>query len=410
MKEEELLDRLFRGEFQLHQLDEVLGSSVKATEVRRRFLETKLGMDLSTLRVDLPYDNVVGRSCENTIGGVVLPLGVVGPITVRGKHAHGEFFVPLATTEGALVASVNRGCSAIRASGGAVVAVLDDGMTRAPVIETPGLEYSVELASWVRENFHELKRRFESTTSHGRLLEANPIIVGKFVYLRLKAFTGDAMGMNMVTKGSDEVVRLIEDRFGWSRQLALSSNACTDKKASAINWIMGRGKSVSAEAIIRREVVVEKLKTTPEAVEEVVWSKNFIGSARSGSLGGFNAHVANVVAAVFIATGQDPAQVVESSMSISYAERTKDGDLYISLTIPSLEVGTVGGGTWLPTQRKALEIMGVAGSGTPPGTNSLKFAEVLAGVALAGELSLLSAIASRHLAEAHMRLGRGEKL
>ncbi|MCS6788893.1 MAG: hypothetical protein NZ733_06355 [Aigarchaeota archaeon] len=170
----------------------------------------------------------------------------------------------------------------------------------------------------------------------------------------------------------------VVSRLDWVKHVSLSGNLCTDKKPAAVNWVMGRGKTVSAEAVIKRDVVGSVLKTTPEAVMKVVSAKLYVGSALAGALGGFNAHVANVIAAVFIATGQDLAQVVESSESITYADITPAGDLYFSLTIPSLEVGTVGGGTWLPAQRAALSIMGVAGPGDPPGTNARKFAEVVA--------------------------------
>lgn len=392
----------------LHALDEIVGPQ-DATALRRRFLESKLGLDLSALDVDLPFEGIVGRNCENTIGGVTIPVGIAGPIPVEGEHFRGDAYVPLATTEGALVATVNRGASAIRASGSVRARVLDDKMTRAPALETPGLEWSLRLARWVEENFQVLREAFRSTTSHGDLRAVKPFVAGKYVFLRMEATTGDAMGMNMVTRAAERVVEEITSRLEWVRHVSLSGNLCTDKKPAAVNWVTGRGKTVSAEAVIKREVVASVLKTTPEAVVRVVSAKLYVGSALAGALGGFNAHVANVVAAVFIATGQDPAQVVESSMSITYADVTQEGDLYFSLTMPSLEVGTVGGGTWLPAQRAALSIMGVAGPGDPPGTNAKKFAEVLAGAALAGELSLTSALSAHHLARAHERLGRGRK-
>jgi len=403
----ELEDALERGEVPLHRLDEVVGSSVRATEVRRRFLERRLGKDLSALKSDLPFDQIVGRNCENTIGAVSIPVGVSGPLRVEGLYARGEYYVPLATTEGALVASVNRGCSALRESGGARAAVVADAMARAPVFETPSLRHSIELAGWVRREIEALRGAFGETTRFGELLDIKPFIVGRFVFLRIEARTGDAMGMNMVTRGAENVARRIVEANPWARHVAVSGNLCADKKAAAVNWILGRGKTVAAEALIPRRIVEERLKTTPEAMERVSLAKLYLGSARAGALGGFNAHAANIVAAIFLATGQDPAQVVESSSCITVVEANEAG-AYVSVTLPSLELGTVGGGTWLPAQRAALSLMGVDGAGDPPGTNALKMAEIVAATVLAGEVSLIAALAAHHLVDAHMRLGRGE--
>ncbi|MCS7095208.1 MAG: hydroxymethylglutaryl-CoA reductase (NADPH) [Thaumarchaeota archaeon] len=402
------LEDLLNGKVKLHVLDDLVGAR-EATILRREYLEHQLGVDLSPLGADLPFEKIVGRNCENTIGSVTIPVGIAGPLPVEGEYFKGNTYVPLATTEGALVATVNRGSSAIRASGAVKVKLLDDKMTRAPSLETPGIEWSLRLVKWIDENFTLLRESFRSATAHGDLRAIRPFVAGKYVFLRLEATTGDAMGMNMVTRAAERVVEEIVSRLEWVRHVSLSGNLCTDKKPAAVNWIAGRGKTVSAEAVIKREVVESVLKTTPEAVMKVVAAKLYLGSALAGVLGGFNAHVANVIAAVFLATGQDLAQVVESSMSITYADVTSGGDLYFSLTVPSLEVGTVGGGTWLPAQRAALSIMGVAGPGDPPGTNAKKFAEVLTAAAMAGELSLVSALSAHHLAKAHERLGRGRR-
>ncbi|MDJ0269888.1 MAG: hydroxymethylglutaryl-CoA reductase (NADPH) [Aigarchaeota archaeon] len=404
---DELVKRILRGEVRLHEVEKHVKDSNVATRVRRRAIEEISHLDLSPLDDNVvDFNDVVGRNCENTIGCVKVPMGIAGPLKVRGDHASGEYLIPLATTEGALVASVNRGASAITESGGAVVKVLDDKITRAPVFKTPSLEKAVEFIEWVEDNFGKIKEVFESTTRHGRLLRIRPYVVGRTVFLRFEASSGDAMGMNMIVKATDEVSRFIHENLPWVENVSLSGNLCTDKKAAAINWVLGRGKSVIAEAVVSRETVEKKLKTTPDRIVEVVLRKLYLGSGRAGVLGGFNAHVANVIAALFLATGQDLAQVVDSSHCITYCEELDDGDLYISITLPTLEVGTVGGGTSLPTQRKALEIIGVAGGGEPPGTNALKFAEIVAATVLAGELSLLSALAAHHLADAHMRLGR----
>lgn len=405
---EEALHRLEEGSLSLSRLEEELGNANLAALVRRLYLEKRYGVSLSSIgSTILDFEELYGRNIENPIGAVQIPVGVAGPLKVKGDYADGEYFIPLATTEGALVASVNRGAKAVTLSGGARSKVIIDGMTRAPLLWTPSVEEAVRLAEWVRERIGEIQERVVSrVTKHGRLVEVQPFIAGNLVWLRLRFKTGDAMGMNMVTISSDRICSYIEENYpGRARCVALSGNLCTDKKPAMVNRLLGRGKYVVSEALIKREIAEKVLKATPEAIDFVNRVKNLMGSAVAGSHS-FNAHYANIIAAVFIATGQDAAQVVESSMGYTWTE-VRDGNLYISVTLPSLEVGTVGGGTRLPTQREALELMGVAGGGDPPGTNALKFAEILAAAVLAGELNLLAAIAAGHLARAHELLGRG---
>ncbi len=394
-------------EVKLHEFEKIYGDANKAAEARRQYLEKATGARLEAIgKTVIDLNTVVGRNIENVIGAVQIPVGVAGPLLVRGDYADGYFYVPLATTEGALVASVNRGAKLVTESGGARVKVLRDGMARAPLFRLPSLIDAAEFVDWVAQHFEELKKVAESTTRFGKLREVQPFVVGNYVWLRLVFSTGDAMGMNMVTIASDAVARYIHENFPKARLVALSGNMCVDKKANAVNFILGRGKTVVAEALVKRELL-EKMETSPEDVHNVNVRKNLVGSALAHSYG-FNAHFANIVAAIFIATGQDAAQVVESSMGITSTEAREEG-LYISVYLPSLEVGTVGGGTGLPTQREALELLGVAGPGDPPGRNALKFAEIVAATVLAGELNLLVALARNELASAHQRLGRGAR-
>ncbi|WP_069807833.1 hydroxymethylglutaryl-CoA reductase (NADPH) [Vulcanisaeta thermophila] len=403
---EDLLRKVEVGELKLHELDKVLGDSNKATEVRRRFLERRFNVKLTGIgSTVIDFNTVVGRNIENTIGAAQIPMGIAGPLLVRGDYANGLYYVPLATTEGALVASVNRGAKLITESGGARSKVINDGMTRAPVLTVPSVVDAVELVNWVNEHFQEIKSVAESTSRHAKLLSIQPFIVGNNVWLRFKFTTGDAMGMNMVTIAVDRAVKYITTNFPKARLVALSGNMCVDKKANAVNFLLGRGKTVVSEAVIKREVL-EKMGVTAEDVVEVNNRKNLLGSALAHAYG-FNAHFANIIAAIFIATGQDVAQVVESSMGISWMEALENGDLYASVTLPSLEVGTVGGGTGLPTQREALQLLGVYGSGNPPGTNAIKFAEIVGAAVLAGEVNLVLALARDELARAHEMLGRG---
>jgi len=276
-------------------------------------------------------------------------------------------------------------------------------MTRAPVFRVADVAEAEALVSWTRDNFAALKEAAEETTNHGELLDVTPYVVGNSVYLRFRYDTKDAMGMNMATIATEAVCGVVEAETAASL-VALSGNLCSDKKPAAINAVEGRGRSVTADVRIPREVVEERLHTTPEAVAELNTRKNLVGSAKAASLG-FNAHVANVVAAMFLATGQDEAQVVEGANAITTAE-VQDGDLYVSVSIASLEVGTVGGGTKLLTQSEGLDILGVSGGGDPAGSNADALAECIAVGSLAGELSLLSALASRHLSSAHAELGR----
>ena len=405
-----LANRIVKGDLGLHKLDTfVEGDKNKGAALRRAVLEKITGVRLTHIsQTVFDFNQLYGRNIENPIGSAHVPMGVAGPLLVKGEYAKGLFFVPLACSEGALVASVNRGCAAITRSGGAIVRVLRNEMTRAPLFRVNSVEQAVELVQWVRANRRLLEEAVGKVTRHGRLLDVEPYIVGNNVFLRFKFFTGDAMGMNMATIACDEIRKVIEEHLPFAHCISLSGNVCTDKKPAHINAIRGRGKTVVAEAVVNKDVVSKVLKTEPEAVVEVNVRKNYVGSATAGSIS-FNAHFANIIAAIFIATGQDVAQVVESSIGYTYAEVTEGGDLYISVTLPSLEVGTVGGGTWLPTAREALALMGCAGGGDPVGSNALKFAEVVTAAVLAGELSLLAALAAHHLAEAHKRLGRRKR-
>lgn len=403
---EEVYEAIDNGKLKLHELDKALGDSNKAAEYRRRYLERKLGVKLDAIgSTVIDFNKAVGRNIENPIGAAQIPIGIAGPLLIEGAYARGLYYIPLATTEGALVASVNRGAKLVTESGGARARVLRDGMARAPLFKLPSLADALEFLEWVNAHREEIKRAAESTTRHGKLKDIQPFVVGNNVWLRLVFETGDAMGMNMATIASEAAATYIQENFPKAKLVALSGNMCVDKKPNAVNFLMGRGKTVIAEALVRRDVL-SKLGVTPEAVHEVNVRKNLLGSALAHSYG-FNAHFANIIAAIFIATGQDVAQVVESSMGITWTEPREEG-LYISVTLPSLEVGTVGGGTWLPTQREALSILGVAGSGDPPGTNALKFAEIVASAVLAGELNLIVALARDELARAHQALGRSK--
>ena len=338
------------------------------------------------------------KNIENMIGATQVPLGFAGPMTVHGEHARGEFIVPMATTEGALVASVSRGMSVISSSGGAKVRIFKDAMTRAPVFRVNGIEHSSDVMEWILNNEKKMKEAVKGTTSHGRLVNVETFPNGRSLFVRFSYDTGDAMGMNMATIATEAVCRLIESETG-AVLISVSGNMCTDKKPAWINAVEGRGKSVIAEATIPAEIVKDKLHTAVDSIVETNMRKNLIGSSMAGSMG-HNAHAANMAAALYIATGQDPAQTVEASMTMTTCESV-GGDLYIAVRMPSVEVGTVGGGTRLPCQSEALRMIGCLGDG-----KAKKLAEIVAATVLAGELSTLGAQSAGHLGKAHRELGR----
>jgi len=398
----DLLDRLRDGELRLYELEDHVDAET-AAEIRRRFVEAETDTDLDAVG-SYTFDAADAEAnIENMVGAVQVPVGVAGPVTVDGSAANGEFYLPLATTEGALVASVNRGLSAIENSGGATARVTDSGMTRAPVFRVAGVAEAETVVEWVDGNIDRLRETAESTTSHGELLGVDPYVVGDNVFLRFVYDTKDAMGMNMATIATRQAADVVE-RETPAELVALSGNLCTDKKPAAINAVEGRGRTVTADVVLDRDLVGETLNTTPEAMVEGNTRKNLVGSAKAASLG-FNAHAANTVAAMYLATGQDEAQVVEGANAITTMDAREDG-LYASVSLASLEVGTVGGGTKLPTQSEGLDVLGLRGGGDPAGSNADALAEVIAVGVLAGELSLVAAFCSRHLSSAHEELGR----
>uniref|UniRef100_A0A8C1CDA7 3-hydroxy-3-methylglutaryl-coenzyme A reductase n=1 Tax=Cyprinus carpio carpio TaxID=630221 RepID=A0A8C1CDA7_CYPCA len=296
-------------------------------------------------------------------------------------------------------------------SGGVSSRVLADGMTRGPVVQMPSACRAAEVKGWLEtpEGFSAVKQAFDHTSRFARLDRLQVSLAGRNLYIRFQSQTGDAMGMNMLSKGTEQALSRLQERYPDMRLLAVSGNYCTDKKSAAVNWIHGRGKSTVCEAVIPARVVREVLKSSTAALVELNISKNLVGSAMAGSIGGFNAHAANVVTAIYIACGQDPAQTVGSSNCITLMEcvGTDGEDLYVSCTMPSLELGTVGGGTGLPAQHACLQMLGVQGSSDQcPGENSRTLARIVCATVLAGELSLMAALSAGHLVKSHMTHNR----
>jgi hydroxymethylglutaryl-CoA reductase (NADPH) len=404
---EELVSALARGERRFHEIPKDL-SAEEAAEIRRQALEEMTSTPLSNIgHHSLDVQRASHRNCENFIGVAQIPMGVVGPLRVRGRSVDGEVYVPLATTEAALVASTNRGCAAIREAGGAVVRVEDVGMTRAPVFRTSGIVQTQQFLQWIRDHESEIRQLTESTSKYLKLLEVRPYAFGTTVFLRFRFDTGDAMGMNMVTIACDRAVNeLIEPGTGVPC-IGLSGNYCVDKKPAAVNFQEGRGKRIYAEVLLDAPILHHILKTDARSLVEVQYRKNLLGSIAAGSLG-FNAHYANVLAAFFIATGQDPAHVVEGSMGVTCIEHRGPDSVFVSVFLPDVPLGAVGGGTSLDTQREALSVIGVSPDPEKRGDAVTRLAEIVGAVVLAGELSLMAAFTSNDLARAHEKLGRGE--
>ncbi|CEH13745.1 hydroxymethylglutaryl-reductase [Ceraceosorus bombacis] len=411
LSDEEVILLAQKGKIAAYALEKVLQDNNRAVRVRRALISrasaTKTLESSLLPHLDYDYAQVMGACCENVVGYLPLPVGIAGPLNIDGQQVP----LPMATTEGTLVASTSRGCKALNAGGGVTTVLTQDAMTRGPALDFPSITAAARAKRWVdsTDGAAILKAAFDSTSRYARLSSLHSVLAGRTLYVRFATSTGDAMGMNMIGKGVEQALSVMKSRhFPEMLILSLSGNYCIDKKPAAINFIMGRGKSVVAEATIPGDVVKNVLKTTVAALVDLNVKKNLVGSAMAGAIGGFNAHAANILTSIFIATGQDPAQNVESSMCMTLMEAINDGkDLLVTCSMPSIEVGTVGGGTALSPQRSMLNLLGVAGAHpTTPGANAQRLARIICAAVMAGELSLMGALSAGHLIRAHMQHNR----
>ena len=366
----------------------MLGAS---TEVRGEISDAHTSAQMQAYR----------RNIENCIGTVKLPVGIAGPLRVNGLHAHGDYYVPLATTEAALVASYSRGAMLVTTSGGVSAMVINEGVSRSPALAFANFEELGRFLSWLLAHEDEVRQVAEATTRFGKLSDFRVSVEGNHLYLILTYTTGDAAGQNMATIATDAALKWVLDNSPVKpRSAFVEANFSGDKKASAQSFQSVRGKKVTAEARLPAQLVVEGLHTTVERMVEYGHMAT-TGGILSGTVG-IQGHYANGLAALFIACGQDAACVAEAAVGTTRMEATPEGDLYVSVTLPNLIVGSVGGGTGLPSQRACLEILGLAGAG-----HARAFAELTASLCLAGEISIIGAICAGEFTRAHAKLARG---
>ena len=373
--------------------------TLEAVEARRAFVREQTGVALEHVSRYSFDPSILSGNVEHFTGVAQVPIGIAGPLLVDGEHAQGEFYVPLATTEGALVASYNRGMKTLREAGGVKTTILDDAMQRAPAFVFDSAREARAFGGWLKDHFSEIQQEAESTTRVGRLRGIEQYSASRILFTRFDFTTGDAAGQNLTGKATAAACAWITSKYQGITNFYLESNFATDKKISQVNILRTRGKRVVAEATIPAALIEKHLRTT---------GQKLVRARQVSNLGGFLSGVnnnglqsANGIAAMFIATGQDAANVAESSAALGFSELLPNGDYYSSITLPSLIVATYGGGTGLATQRECLELLGCYGTG-----KVRKFAEIVAATALCGELSLGSAIVAEEWVTAHDLYGR----
>jgi hydroxymethylglutaryl-CoA reductase (NADPH) len=370
------------------------------SEKRRQFIENETNASLThSSHFSLEPESLAGN-IENFTGVAQVPIGFAGPMLVNGEAAQGEFYVPMATTEGTLVASYSRGMRLTREAGGIKTTVIDDAMQRAPMFAFADAREALAFGKWIEANFDQIKVASEETTSVGKLRDIEQYAVSKLRWLRFNFTCGDAAGQNMVSKATKAGCDWVLDNYpGNVDHFVLAANLDTDKKHSHLNSLHTRGKRVVAEITLPKQLMTDIMHCPPEALFKQRQYSN-MGALMAGSVNN-GAHFANGITAVFIACGQDVANVAESSAGFTYAEILPNGDYYFSVTIPSLIVATYGGGTGLATQQECLNVLGCAGKGKVN-----KLAEIIAATVLCGDLSLGSAVVANEWVSSHEKLGR----
>jgi hydroxymethylglutaryl-CoA reductase (NADPH) len=381
---------------------------IEAMIKRNEYIQNESNINLELIKkIDFDPEKLYNKNIENLIGCIQIPVGVAGPIVINGQYAKGKFFVPLATTEGALVASISRGIKAINQAGGTKVIVSNKGVTRGPVFQLKSITQLNDFKIWFENNLNRIIEITKNSNSYIQFINYSFHNIGRNIWIRFSFDSDQAMGMNMATNATKLICDYILENYDNIKLIAISGNLCIDKKPSAINNILGRGKSVTVEVRLNKDIVNNILQTDIDSLVNTCNIKTWQGSMLAGS-NVANAHIANIIAAIFAATGQDLAQVVESSSGFTIIEHDDD-DVLVSVTMPSIMIGTIGGGTSLPHQKTLLELcLKNIDDDNQINNKTLGFAEIIASVVLAGELNLHAAIASNNLAQAHNKLGKGK--
>ena len=364
---------------------------------RRRWVEGKTGASLENIGACSFDPELMRGNIENPIGVAQIPMGVAGPILVHGRYAQGLFYVPMATSEGALIRSYERGMVALTKSGGAQVSVLNDENQIVPTFFFEDVHSAHAFTEWLPQHVAEVRAAAESTTKHGKFTTLHCYQLGRQVLVNFGLYTGDAQGMNMLVKAIDAACKWIQANYPIASYFVFSG-MCSEKRPSGFLLTRGKGKRVTAGCVLTHDVLRLYLHCTARQLFDV-WHSTMLGHLHANAIG-YNAHCANGLTAIFIATGQDVANVVNAACAITYFELQEEG-LFVSITLPALEVATVGGGTALPTPREALSIMDCAGSG-----KAKKFAEIVAAALLGGEISMGAAITTGEFVAAHEAYGR----
>lgn len=396
---------------------DLLKSMAPDTENQNKHISFKEGFDEKTIQsrwasLGIPIHDAIyhqedltcySKNIENIIGTIKVPVGIAGPLSINSLLGKGQYLLPLATTEAALVASIHRGAALINKAGGCTTFLLSEGVTRSPGFVFNNMMELAQFIQWVILSKSKIIEKANSTSRFGKLEDVRLSVEGNHVYMMCDFYTGDAAGQNMVTIATQEVCNYITRECPVTiKEWFVEANASGDKKASAQSFMTVRGKKVSAEVVIPKRYV-EKILHTKVAKMASYWRMSALGGVLTGTIG-VQGHFANALAALFLACGQDIACVAEASVGITRFEETENGDLYATVTLPNLIVGTVGGGTSLPSQKACLELMGLAGVG-----HSRRFAEVCAGAVLAGELSIIGSLSAGDFAQAHKKLARDRK-
>lgn len=380
-------------------LETICGSVYEAVKMRRhemsKILSTSALSHFKAATEDIKvynYDQAYKSNCENMIGVLQVPVGVINNFKINNKL----YNIPFATTEGTLIASVSRGVKALNHQGVSTI-VRNNGITRGLLVEFDSMSQAQDAIEHITINYDSIKNEFEKNSRFTKLQSITPIQLGKQLHLKFRATTGNGMGMNMISKGVFQVWNSVLSNYSGIKYITISGNTCTDKKSNSMNWITGRGYEVHTEANISANVLRDVLRLTAKDLVDINIKKNYQGSALAGTIGGNNSHAANIVGGIFLSTGQDIAQIGTSSMCMLNIEE-KDEGLYVSLRMPCVELATIGGGTSLTPQKHYIRMMDIE--------DASELASVIGGCVIAGELSLLTALVQNQLVSAHMSLNR----